>query len=208
MNTEILKQLQSEVRTDQPVDGAQQHAVPGRPRREPTDSIGARTDLRECDLLVADFDAPVALETQPFAEAWRLVEGKRFREIERELQTKGWNVFYLIPDVRAAGIARDPGRAVRRALRKICRSAVERGVNMVEIASLRVDRLWGFHRATVRTKLRHVQESPYLFHTHEEMHERERMFRIKPPPRPVQVTPGFVGRDYAELIAIVTGRTQ
>lgn len=207
MNMETLTQPQSEIRREQPVDDAQEHAVTkDRPRRGPTDSIQARTGLRECDLLVADLDAPVALKTQPFAEAWRLVEGKRFREIERELQSKGWNVFYLVPDVRAGGIARDPERAVRKAFRKIRRSAVERGVNMLEIASLRVDSFLGFHRATVTTKLRHIQESPYLFQTHEEM--RERMLQVKPQPRPVQLTPGFIGYTYDELHAILAGRTQ
>ena len=207
MNTEILTESQSKVGTERSGDPMRENPSPKNPlRQQRTDVIPARATLRECDLLVAaGLDAPVVLQTQPFAETWRLVEGKRFREIERELQTKGWNVFYLVPDVRAASIARTPERAIQKALRKICQSAVERGVNMIEIASLQVNSFWGFHRVTVTTKLRHIQESPYVFLTHEEM--RERMLRVKPPPRPVQLTPGFVGRDYAELIAIVTGTT-
>jgi len=188
------------------VDDAEEHAITKDRRRETTDSIQVRTGLRECDLLVADLDAPMALKAQPFAEGWGIVEGKRFREIERELETKGWNVFYLVPDVRAAGIARDPERAVRNALRKVCRSAVERGVNMLEIASLQLGSFLGFHRATVTTKLRHIQESPYLFQTHEET--RERMLRVKPQPRTVQLRPGLVGYTYDELHSILAGRTQ
>jgi hypothetical protein len=124
------------------------------------------------------------------------MEGKRVRQIERELQANGWNLFYVIPDVHASGIARHPDQAVRKALRKIFRSALEQGVNMLEIASLNKETLFGFHRVEVTAKLRHIQESPYLFSTHEEM--RQRSLLVRPVPRTIRLMPHHHGRDYAE----------
>jgi hypothetical protein len=124
------------------------------------------------------------------------MEGKRVRQIERELRANGWNLFYVIPDVHASGIARHPDQAVRKALRKIFRSALEQGVNMLEIASLNKETLFGFHRVEVTAKLRHIQESPYLFSTHEEM--RQRSLRVRPVPRTIRLMPHHHGREYAE----------
>ena len=204
----MLAQPQSEVRRDPLLRDLGNHRVPIRSLRQRVTRKDSKiAALRECDLLVAaDLVTPALLETQPFVESWRRVEGKRIREIERELQTNGWNLFYLIPDVSASGIARYPERAVQKAVRKILGSAVERGVNTLEIASIKIETLFGFHRANVTAKLRHIQESPYLFSTHEEM--RQRMLQVKPEPQPIPLTPGFIGRSYAELHAILAGRTQ
>ena len=92
----------------------------------------------------ADLDAPVALKTQPFAKAGGLSKASASEKSNENFKPKAGTFSILVPDVRAAGIARDPERAVRKALRKICRSAVERGVNMLEIASLQVDSSFGF----------------------------------------------------------------
>lgn len=208
MNTDVLTQPQSEARRDHLLGGVREHPIATNALRRQPSSVGpARATLRECDLLVATgLDSPLVLKTQPFAENWRLVEGKRIREVEREVHANGWNLFYLVPDVDASGIARDREQAVRKALYRIFRSAAEQGVNTVEIASLKIDSLYGFHRAKVTAKLHHIQESPYLFSTYEEM--RQRMLRVKPEPKPIPLTPGFTGRSYAELHAILAGRTQ
>lgn len=208
MSTDILTQPKSEARGRHVLGGVREHTIATNPlRRQPGSQGPARAELRECDLLVAaGLESPLVLKTQPYAGSWALVEGKRAGEVERELHANGWNLFYLVPDVGASGIARDQDRAVRKALRKIFRRTGEQGVNILEIASLKVDTLYGFHRAKVTAKLRHIQESPYLFSTHEEMHQR--MLEVKPEPEPIPLTPGFIGRSYAELHAILAGRTQ
>jgi len=198
VNTEILEHPQPEIGRDRLTEDLRKHPVLTRaPRQEPTDWTPTIPGVGECDLLIASgLTSPITLKTRPFAEGWRLMEGKRVRQIERELQANGWNLFYVIPDVHASGIARHPDQAVRKALRKIFRSALEQGVNMLEIASLNKETLFGFHRVKVTAKLRHIQESPYLFSTHEEM--RQRSFRVRPVPRTIRLMPHHHGRDYAE----------
>jgi hypothetical protein len=198
VNTEILGHPQPEIERDQVTEDLRKHPVPTRaPRQEPTHWNPTIPVIGECDLLIASgVTSPITLQTQPFAEGWRLIKGKRVREIERELQANGWNLFYLIPDVHASGIAHHPDRAVRKALRKIFRSALEQGANMLEIASLNKKDLFGLHRVEVTAKLRHIQESPYLFLAHEEM--RQRSLRVKPVIRTIRLMPHHYGRDWAE----------
>ena len=116
--------------------------------------------------------SPITLKSRSFAEGWRLVEDKRAWDIERELREQAWRFFYLIPDVRGAGIARSPDRAVRKALEKVFAKAHVNRVNTLEIATLKTKRFLGIYRTEVAAKLRHMQESPYLFTTTEEMHQR------------------------------------
>lgn len=199
MNTEILELEEQKTADASPAEPLQQ-------RVRFAGSLSRRWTLREPavpalpgtgDLLVSSsLASPIELRTRPFTQEWMAVEGKRLREVERELRAVGWNCFYLIPDVHASGIARNPEQAVRKALSKAFRTAREQGVNVLEIAALTVKSWLGFHRAEVRARLRHIQASPYLFATNKEM--RKRMQRVAPSVRTIRLTRGHYGREYAE----------
>jgi hypothetical protein len=151
----------------------------------------------ERDVFVAStLMAPISLRTRPFAEGWNLVEGKRVREMERELTANGWHFFYVVPDVEGIAIARRPENAIRKALAKVFERAFEQGLNTVEIASLRVSKLFGIHRAAVVARGRHIQESPYLFATSEDI--RQRMLRISARGGLLHLRPWHLGRNYRE----------
>ena len=140
--------------------------------------------------------SPAMLKSRSFAEGWRLVEDKPAREIERDLQEEGWHFFYLIPDVQGAGIARSPDRAVRKALAKVFAKTMVNRVNTLEIASVRTRHALGVYRTEVVAKLRHIQESPYLFATVEEM--QQRTLRVKPMFRTIRLRRWHLGQDYRE----------
>jgi hypothetical protein len=116
--------------------------------------------------------SPITLKSRSFAEGWRLVEDKRACDIERQLREKAWHLFCLAPDVQGAGIARSPDRAVQKALEEVFAKALLNRVNALEIADLKTKRVLGIYRTAVAGKLRDIQESPYLFTTTEEMHQR------------------------------------
>lgn len=207
MKTEILEQVQQEIQSKSPAERFEASALPADSTVHETAVLTAPAPVGECDVFVeSTLIAPVSLSTRPFAENWNLVEGKRVRDIEQELRAEGWHLFYIVPDLRSTAMARRPENAIRKALAKVFQSADEQALNAVEIASLRIRRVFGVHRAEVVARLRHIQESPCLFSTNEEMHQR--MLQVDPTPRTIPLTPGFVGRSYAELHAIVAGRTQ
>jgi hypothetical protein len=116
--------------------------------------------------------SPITLKSRSFGEGWRLVEDKRVCDIERELRENAWHLFCLVPDVQGVGIARSPDRAVRKALEEVFAKALLNRVNALEIAALKTKKVFGIYRTVVTAKLRHIQESPYLFTTTEEMHQR------------------------------------
>jgi hypothetical protein len=131
--------------------------------------------INEGSLLVAD-GLVLTKKSRPFVHGWTLLEDKRAREIEVDLREGGWHFFYLVPDVQGTGIARSPEGAVRKALEKVCSKGRENGVNALEIAAVSTTSILGLHLAKVVAKLRHIQESPYLFTTTEEMHQRQPVF--------------------------------
>ena len=150
--------------------------LPKARRHDPRNQQAATTPViavNEGSIFVANgILSPIALKSRSFTEGWRLVEDKRAWDIERELREEAWHFFCLTPNVREAGMARSPDRALRKALEKVFAKALVKRVNTLEIATLRTRRFLGIHRTEVVAKLRHIQESPYLFTTTEEMHQR------------------------------------
>jgi|SRR5882724_743863 len=140
--------------------------------------------------------SPITLKSRFFAQGWRLVEDKRACDIERELREKAWHLFCLVPDVQGAGIARSPDRAVQKALEEVFAKALLNRVNILEIAALNARRILGIYRIEVVVKLRHIQESPYLLTTAEEMQQRARL--VVPVFRTIRLRRWHLGRDYRE----------
>jgi hypothetical protein len=179
MTVQIIEKAQEpKAETSSARAGHSWHALPKVPSLEQLRRNAAALPpiaVNEGSLLVAD-GLVLTKKSRPFVQGWTLLEDKRAREIEVDLREGGWHFFYLVSDVQAAGIARSPEGAVRKALEKVCAKGRENGVNAVEIASVRRTDILGFHRAKVVAKLRHIQESPYLFTTTEEMHQREPVF--------------------------------
>jgi hypothetical protein len=207
MNTEILEHVQQGIQSKSPARFFEVTALPADSTVDETAVLTAPAPAGECDVFVeSTLIVPVSLSTRQFAENWNVVQGKRARDIEQELRAEGWHFFYIVPDLTSTAMARHAENALRKALAKVFKRAYEQGLNTVEIASLRTRRGFGIHRAEVVARLRHIQESPYLFSSNEEMHQR--MLRAKPTPQTIPLTPGFIGRSYADLHAILAGRTQ
>jgi hypothetical protein len=100
MAIEVVDQAQPGVQVDRRATSA----GPSRtPKAIPERAANIVPTVGECDVLVeSTLVAPIGLKTQPFAAEWRLVKGKRVREIERELRASGWHLFYVIPDANGS----------------------------------------------------------------------------------------------------------
>ena len=201
MTTEIMERAQEQtaetgsVRTlpaPRPLPKARRHDPP-----KPQATANPVIPINEGSIFViTGLVSPATLKSRSFTEGWRLVEDKRAWDIERELQEKDWQFFYLTPDVQGVGIARSQDRAIRKALEKVFAKAMVSRVNTLEIASVRARHALGVYRTEVVAKLRHIQESPYLFATVEEMHQR--MLRVKPVFRTIRLRGWHLGQDYRE----------
>lgn len=197
MSTEVLEQVKQEIDSKPRVE---RFEVPAFPADLAGDEIAiptARPLVGEGDVFVeSSLIAPISLRTRPFAENWNLVEDQSVRDIEEALRAEGWHFFYLVPDLRRTGMARGSENAMRKALTKVLQRAFAQGFNTVEIASCRTKRVSGIHRAEIVARLRHIQESPYLFVTNEEM--RRRMSRVSARIGLVHLRPWHLGHNYRE----------
>ena len=197
MSTEIMERIQQAAETRTPPARRRLRGVRRRnqlPRETTANPVIA---VKEGSIFItAGVASPTTLKSRSFTEGWRLVEDKSAREIERELHEAGWHFFHLIPNVQEAGIARSPDRAVRKALEKVFAKTMVNRVNTLEIASMRTRRFLGVYRTEVVAKLRHIQESPYLFTTVEEM--QQRALRVKPVFRTILLRGWHLGQDYRE----------
>ena len=196
MSTDVLERVKEEIEPKPPAELFEVSPLPAGVAVDETAGLTA-PPVGECDVFVeSTLVAPVSLRTRPFAADWNLVEGKRVRNIEEELNAEGWHFFYVASDVKGAAMARLPENAIRKALAKVLQKAFEQGLNTVEIASLRTTKLFGIHRAEVVARLRHIQESPYLFVTNEQM--RQRLLRVSARVGRIRLRPWHFGRSYRE----------
>lgn len=177
MTTEIIETAQEQrAETRSPRTLPAPGPLPKARRHDPAKQQAAATPMipinEGCIFVANGILSPITLKSRSFTEGWRLVVDKLAWDIERELREEAWHLFCLVPDVQGAGIARSPDRAVRKALEEVFAKALLNRVNAVEIAALKTKRVFGIYRTAVAAKLRHIQESPYLFTTTEEMHQR------------------------------------
>ena len=197
MTTEIMDRVQEAAETRTSPERRPLREVRRRNSLPPQAAPNPVIAVNEGSIFVANgIVSPITLKSHSFAEGWCLVRGKGAWDIERELQEQAWLFFYLIPNVQGAGIARSPDRAVRKALEKVFANALVNRVNTLEIVSVKTTRILGVYRTEVVAKLRHIQESPYLFTTVEEM--RQRALRVKPLFRTTRLRRWHLGRDYRE----------
>jgi hypothetical protein len=201
MSTEVLEQVHEEIHRKPTAELLEMPAIPAEStvRETPRETVEVTTPppVGECDVLVeSTLIAPVSLRTHPFIEGWNLVQDKGVRKIEQELTANGWHFFYVVPGVRRTAMSRRPENAIRKALGKVLENAFAQSLNTIEIASVRVSELFGIHRAEVVARLRHIQESPYLFVSNEEM--RQRMLRVGARAGLLHLRPWHRGRNYIE----------
>jgi len=133
--------------------------------------------LRSGNLVVRK-DAPlpgsVKIEGPLVVGEWMLVSQVRPAELDRQLNSVGWYFFFLPPEIQAGALAldRDRKHALAKALRKLLARAEAEKVNTLEITRVKTKEFPGFLYASLRGYMRHIQQSPLLFRTAEEVHQQ------------------------------------
>ncbi len=120
---------------------------------------------RESILVRADAELPDFLQIarEPFLPRWGCVRRFRPAELERELGKVDWHFFFIPPEIQAFGLARVPDRALHKAITRLLGRAEVEKLNALEITNITTKTYLGFHLASVRAHLRHIQDSPFLF---------------------------------------------
>lgn len=150
--------------------------------------MGTLDAVREGDILFrGSSPLPIALNFRAAIEGENLIEGTTANEVESLLQKAGCHFFCLTPDIRATRFAHSEETAVQKALSHLFAKAVINRINAVEIDEVLTRQIFGMYGVTVTAKMRHIQESPYLFLTEDGMRQRLSRVSYQPDPRARQL---------------------
>ncbi len=104
------------------------------------------------------------VESEPYANGWRLVKDLDGYGLDRKISEAGWTFFYMAGEVHATVFGSDLEKTTRKAVKKIIAYMKSDRFNCLEIAQVTVKRFLGLPYVTVSAHPRHVQESMFLFH--------------------------------------------
>ena len=136
---------------------------------------GVVEGLSSGDLLIdQDVTLPESVKFEDWVSMgeWILVSQVRSAKLDRQLNSVGWHFFSFPPEIETDAVALDRPRALAKALRKLLAGAEAARVNALEITNVRGKEFLALRYASLRGCMRHIQQSPFVFQTAEEAHER------------------------------------
>jgi len=105
----------------------------------------------------------VRMESEPYADGWRLVKNLDGYRLGRKIDEAGWTFFYLAGEIKAITFGIDEQQMVRRAVKRILAKVESEKFNSLEITRVANQRFLGVPYASVSARSRHIQESVFLF---------------------------------------------
>ena len=107
------------------------------------------------------------LESEPYDAGWRLVKNLDGYGLGRKIDEAGWTFFCQAGDIKAVVFGFDEQQMVRRAVKRILAKVESGKFNCLEITRVAKQRFLRVPYASVSARLRHIQESVFLFETKE-----------------------------------------
>ena len=115
----------------------------------------------------------VRLESETYAAGWRLIKNLGGDGLSRKIHDAGWTFFCQAGDLNAISFGIDGQEMVRRSVQRILAKAKSEKFNCLEITRIAEHRFLGVPYVSVSARLRHIQESVFLFQT-DDLPVRER----------------------------------
>jgi hypothetical protein len=103
----------------------------------------------------------VQVESEPYANGWRLVKNLDGYGLDRKIREAGW-AFFDLAQIKASVFGFDREKAVRRAVNRVLANVKWDKFNSLEISQVAAKRFLGLPYVTVRAHPRHIQESMFL----------------------------------------------
>lgn len=113
----------------------------------------------------AELPETVRLESEPYAAGWGLIKNLSGDGLSRKIHEAGWTFFCQAGDLNAVSFGIDGKEMVRRAVQRILAKVKAEKFNCVEITRIAEHRFLGVPYVSVSARLRHIQESVFLFQT-------------------------------------------
>jgi hypothetical protein len=125
----------------------------------------AETIKRGTVLIAEDILLPesLLLESEPYADGWRLVRNLDSRAMDQSVSKAGWNFFYMAGRLKESAFGSDGEKTTRQAIRRVIRNMKSRNFNCLEITQVAAKRFLTMPYVSVSAHWRHIQESRLLF---------------------------------------------
>ena len=105
----------------------------------------------------------VRLESEPYAAGWRLIKNLGGDGLSRKIREAGWTFFCQAGDLHAISFGIDGQKMVRRAVQRVLAKVKAEKFNCLEITRIAEHRFLGVPYVSGSARLRHIQESVFLF---------------------------------------------
>jgi len=105
----------------------------------------------------------LGLTSEPIMPGWRLVKNFDGEELDRKIRGAGWTFFCMAGEIRASVFGHENQEEIRQAVKRILAKLNSQEFNSLEITAVASKRFLGVPYVTVSARLRHIQESMFLF---------------------------------------------
>lgn len=100
----------------------------------------------------------LAIESEPYALNWRVVEGADGSALDRKIHAAGWNFFFLAGEVRSSFLGAPHARNIRNALKRMLANVSKQHFNCLEVTGIASKRFGGVPYTIVSGHRRHIQQ--------------------------------------------------
>lgn len=100
----------------------------------------------------------LAIESEPYALNWRMVEGADGSALDRKIHAAGWNFFFLAGEVRSSFFGAPHARNIRNAVKRLLAKVSNQNFNCLEVTGIASKRFAGVPYTIVSGHRRHIQQ--------------------------------------------------
>ena len=104
----------------------------------------------------------LAIETEPYAANWRMVEGVERSVLDRKIHAAGWNFFFLEGEVRSLFLGEPHAAKIRNAVKRMLVKVREQNFNCLEVTGIASRRFAGVPYTIVSGHRRQIRQPWHL----------------------------------------------
>ena len=107
----------------------------------------------------------LAIQTEPYAANWRMVEGVDGSALDRKIHAAGWNFFFLAGEVRSRFLGAPRAVKIRNAVKRMLVKVTEQNFNCLEVSGIASRHFAGVRYTVVSGHRRQIQQPWHLDQT-------------------------------------------
>lgn len=104
----------------------------------------------------------LAIDSEPYAANWRMVEGVDGSALDRKIHAAGWNFFFLAGEVRSLFLGLPRAAKIHNAVKRMLAKVSEQSFNCLEVSGITSRHFAGVPYTVVSGHRRQIQQPWHL----------------------------------------------